>query len=79
MKRVKSACIQQTLHFQLKEELGHDAATRAVREEYEHYKRQLEQKRIRYKITGEETQPDGSIVIKIIKQYNRIDVGNYLD
>ena len=26
MKRIKSACLLQTLHFQLKEDLGHAAA-----------------------------------------------------
>ena len=79
MKRVKAACIQQTLHFQLKEDLGHRAAVHAVQEEYEHYKRQLERKGTKYRIVEEQTQPDGSILVKIKKQYNDHDCGDYLD
>lgn len=78
MKRVKSACICQTLHFMLKEDLGHDYAVKLVTEEVEHYKKKLEQNRIQYKIVEEMPQPDGSIVIKIIKQYNQSPVGDYL-
>ena len=50
MKRIKAACLEQTVHFQLKDDLGHAAAARAVKEEYEHYKMQLERSRTRYKI-----------------------------
>ena len=32
MKRIKAACICQTLHFQLKEDLEHSIAVRLVRE-----------------------------------------------
>ena len=45
MKRIKAACLEQTVHFQLKDDLGHAAAARAVKEEYEHYKMQLERSR----------------------------------
>lgn len=37
MKRVKAACICQTLHFMLKDDLAHSIAARLVREEVEHY------------------------------------------
>ena len=53
MKRIKAACLEQTVHFQLKDDLGHAAAARAVKEEYEHYKMQLERSRTRYKIVGD--------------------------
>lgn len=33
----------------------------------------------KYKILEETDQPDGSIMVKIIKQYNSSPVGNYLD
>lgn len=39
MKRVKAACICQTLHFMLKEDLDHTLAVKQVKEEVEHYKR----------------------------------------
>ena len=79
MKRIKEACLLQTVHFQLKEDLGHDAAVQAVREELAHYKAQLDHSRTQYKITDEEVQPDGSILIHIKKQYNHHSCGAYMD
>ena len=79
MKRIKAACICQTLHFQLKENLEHSIAVRLVREEVEHYKQALERNHTRHKIVDEAEQEDGSVVIRIIKQYNRSPVGDYLD
>ena len=79
MKRVKAACICQTLHFMLKDDLGHDYAVKLVKEEVEKYKAFLEKNRTKYKIVSEETQSDGSVMIKIIKQYNTSPVGDYLD
>jgi len=79
MKRVKAACICQTLHFMLKDDLGHDYAVKLVKEEVEKYKASLDKNRTKYKIVGEETQSDGSVMIKIIKQYNTSPVGDYLD
>ena len=79
MKRVKAACICQTLHFMLKDDLGHDYAVKLVKEDVEKYKASLNKNRTQYKIVSEETQSDGSIMIKIIKQYNSSPVGDYLD
>lgn len=79
MKRVKAACITQTLHFLLKEDMDHDYAVKLVNEEVRRYKDQLNVSRTQYKILSEETQADGSIVIEIKKQYNTSPVGNYLD
>ena len=79
MKRVKAACITQTLHFQLKEDLGHDYAIQMVKEEVERYKRQLDRSGTKYRILSKTTQTDGSILIEIKKQYNTLPVGNYLD
>ncbi|MBQ3319818.1 MAG: hypothetical protein IJG75_04855 [Spirochaetia bacterium] len=79
MKRVKAACICQTLHFMLKDDLGHDYAVKLVKEEVENYKASLDKNRVKYKIISEETQPDGSVMIKIIKQYNDSPVDGYLD
>lgn len=78
MKRIKSACICQTLHFQLKEDVGRDYAAKLVQEEVEKYKIQMDKNHTLYKITEETKQPDVSIVIKIIKQYNQSPVGDYL-
>ena len=79
MKRVNAACICQTLHFQLKEDIEHSIAARMVREEVEHYKRALEKNNTRYKLVDEIPQEDGSVIVKIIKQYNQSPVGDYLD
>lgn len=79
MKRVKAACICQTLHFMLKDDLGHDYAVQLVKAEVKKYKDSLDRNRTKYKIVSEETQPDGSYMIKIIKQYNTSPVGDYLD
>ena len=79
MKRIKAACICQTLHFLLKEDVGQDYAVKLVQEEVEHYKQTLQRNRTQYKILEETTQPDGSILIKIVKQYNHSPVGDYLN
>ncbi len=79
MKRVKAACICQTLHFLLKEDAPRDWAEKQVREEVEHYKRGLERNRTQYRIVEETVQADGSIIVKVIKQYNASPVGDYLN
>ena len=79
MKRVKEACICQTLHFMLKEDVPHSYAVRAVEEEVKRYKAHLETTRTKHKIISEETQTDGSVIIKIIKEYSTCPVGSYLD
>ena len=79
MKRVKAACITQTLHFLLKEDIGQDYARKLVSEEVRKYKEQLDKNHTKYKILSEETQPDGSVVIEIKKQYNASPTGSYLD
>lgn len=79
MKRVKAACIVQTLHFLLKEDVGHDYAIKLVEEEVKRYKEHLEKNRTQYKILSEERQEDGSVIIEIKKQYNTSPVGEYLN
>ncbi|MDD2957669.1 MAG: hypothetical protein PHR92_03980 [Lachnospiraceae bacterium] len=79
MKRVKAACITQTLHFLLKDDIGHDYAVKLVNEEVNKYKSQLQKSGTKYKIIFENTEPDGSVMIEVMKQYNTSPVGNYLD
>ncbi len=79
MKRIKAACICQTLHFMLKEDIPQEEAVRLVQAELAQYKTTLERNRTKYKIIDEAAQPDGSIIVKVIKQYNSSPVGNYLD
>lgn len=79
MKRVKAACIVQTLHFMLKEDAPQDYAVKLVQEEVAKYKEQLNKTGTIYRILSETTETDGSIVIEIKKQYNTSPVGKYLD
>ncbi len=79
MKRIKYACLEQTIHFQLKDGLEHAAAVQAVQGELAHYKAQLDRTHTKYRILEEIPQPDGSILVKIKKQYNNHNCGPYLD
>lgn len=79
MKRIQSACICQTLHFILKDDIDHAVAAKQVSEEVEHYKNALEKTRTQYRIVEETVQSDDSVIIKVIKQYNASPVGDYLN
>ena len=79
MKRIKAACLEQTIHFQLKDGLVPEAAKEQVRQEYAFYKAQMDRRGTRYKILEELEQPDGSLVIKLKRQNNAQPVGGYLD
>ena len=71
MKRVQAACFMQTLRFQQKEDGSPvEFLLRKSREEVERYKTQLNKNKIRYKIDAEVEQPDGSIIVRIRKEYN---------
>ncbi len=59
------------------ENVAHEWAVKLVQEELGHYKRGLERSRTQHKILEETTQPDGSIILKVIKQYNASPVGVY--
>mgnify|MGYP000214212154 CR=1 FL=1 len=65
MKRIISACLDQTHEFKS----NHD---------YEVFINGLNRKRIKYKIISCETQPNNSIILKIRKQYNHYSLGDYL-
>ena len=82
MKRVRSACIMQTLVFVQREELSFTAekALELSRAEYEKYKADLEKTGTRYQILLEKEETDGSVVVKIRKQYNdKTDVSEYFE
>ena len=79
MKRIQAACITQTLHFLLKEDVSSDYAKKLVTEEVKKYKDSLNKNKTQYKILSEETLADGSVIIEIKKQYNTSPIGHYLD
>lgn len=78
MKRIDAACICQTLHFFQKDEISKERNEKLSREEIEKYKQSLEKSNTEYKILEEKKQTDGSIIIKVIKQYNNSPVVEYL-
>ena len=80
MKRVKAACILQTLVFSQKDDAGftREQALRMNREEVNRYKDSLKRTNTRYQILDETEQEDGSVLIHVRKQYNdRADVSEY--
>lgn len=77
MKRIKAACLMQTIHFQLKEDMDHEAAVQAAQAEYIHYKAQMDRNRTRYEIVKEKVQPDGSLMVELKKQVNHYDCTPY--
>ena len=80
MKRVKSACILQTLVFSQKDDVGlsHETILKLNRDELEKYKKTMERTRTRYQILDEAEEADGSLVIHVRKQYNdKADVSEY--
>lgn len=82
MKRVKAACIMQTLVFAQKPDMGYskERAQKLNEEEIEHYKASLERARTRYQILDTAPQEDGSIVVHVRKQYNdKADVSEYFN
>ncbi len=82
MKRVKAACILQTLVFAQKPEMGYskDRALAINKEEIDHYKATLERAKTRYQIIDTAEQEDGSIVVHVRKQYNdKADVSEYFE
>ncbi len=79
MKRVQAACICQTLRFLPKKGWNRSESAVLVRQEVEQYKKNLERYHILHRIVEEQEQPDGSILVKIIRQHNASPVGNYLD
>ena len=78
MKRIQSACLLQTIRFQPKDDMDRAMAARSVREEVAHYKALLQRNRAQFQIEDETQQPDGSVVIRIRKQYNNYACGEYL-
>lgn len=80
MKRVKAACILQTLVFMQKSDCGMtaEAILEANRRELAHYKQTMDRARTRYQIVEEQEQQDGSILVRVRKQYNdKADVSEY--
>ena len=72
MKRITSACLEQTIRF--------FDATGTIRpeDELEQYKKKMDRRNTRYEILETNKQEDGSIIIKIKQQYNTYSTEGYL-
>ena len=82
MKRVQAACILQTLVFQQKDGsyFSQEKKIALNKEEVEKYKASLKKNKVRFQITDETQQPDGSILLRVRKQYNdKTDVAEYFN
>ncbi len=82
MKRIKAACIMQTLVFSQKEENGfsREEALNLNRAEFEHYKVTLNRSHTRHQIDEVQEMDDGSVLVRVRKQYNaKADVDEYFN
>ncbi len=82
MKRVKAACILQTLVFSQLADKGYtkEQALLVNRREIEHYKDTLERAKTKYQIIDTSEQEDGSIIVHVKKQYSdKADVSEYFN
>ena len=73
MKRIQSACLEQTILF-----TANDAPAQVARQEVEYYKASLARRQTAYRIEEELPRPDGSILVKLKRQYNAYPCGDYL-
>ena len=72
MRRIISACLQQTMRFDTLNDVD-------PRKELEAYCEKLKKDNTKYVIEEEKTEPGGALVIKIRKQYNAYKTDGYLD
>ena len=72
MKRIQAASIFQTLLFSQKPDAGYtkEQALEINRQEVEHYKSLMEKRHTRDRITETQEQADGSILLRVRKEYN---------
>ncbi len=66
MKRIESACLDQTLIFDSQEEL-------------ELYERQLDRKRVPFQVLDSEQLSDGMLSVRMKRRYVHYPVGDYLE
>lgn len=72
MRRIASACLLQTMRFDTMN--GANPA-----EELEIYCRKLDRSGTRYVIEEKISEPDGSLLVKVKKQYNSYKTDGYID
>lgn len=79
MKRIQAACLEQTIRFLLKEDLPREEAERYAEAEFTHYLAQMDRNRTVYQILEKTVQEDGSLLVKLKKQYNSYPCEPYMN
>lgn len=79
MKRIKAACLAQTVAFAPKDDIPREEALNAVGVEAQEYKSALASGGKKYELLSEETLQDGTIVLKVKKQYMEHSCEGYID
>ena len=82
MKHVKAACILQTLVFAQKDDCGltREQQLKINHDDVFRYKATMDRNRTRYRIVEETEQADGSVLVRVRKQYNdTVDVSEYFN
>lgn len=72
MRRILNACLQQTMRFDTMGEIPPE-------KEYELYCEKMNKKGVKYVVDEKTSMPDGSLVIKIRRQYNTYPADGYLE
>ena|GEM_PF-322354 len=78
----KGSCILQTLVFAQKDDCGltREQQLKVNHDEVSRYKAAMDRSRTRYQITEETEQADGSVLVRVRKQYNdKADVSEYFN
>lgn len=71
MKRVISACVEQTLRFDTSKDAN-------PQEDFKQYINMLNKKHTKHEVLDTQTDKDGSIVVKIKKEYNNYSTEGYM-
>jgi ATP-dependent RNA circularization protein (DNA/RNA ligase family) len=71
MKRITSACLEQTIRFDTNNEAN-------PKEDFQKFLSSLDKRRTKYELVSSEEAQDGSIIVKIKKRYNNYSTEGYL-
>lgn len=71
MKRITSACLDQTIKFDAMKECN-------PQEDFKSFLNMLEKKHTKYEVMDSQTTDDGSLIVKIKKQYTDYSTEGYM-
>ena len=72
MRRIMSACLLQTMLFDTANDANPD-------EEFEMFCQKMDRNRTQYVIEDKKKEPDGSLVVRLRRQYNTYKTTGYMD